>query len=272
MASFPPPARFRLEPDVEATEWIDQRLDQRREPWPPSVGFIVPNGFEAYARLLHPGHRHLGESHDERVPLRWAEIAEARGKTMHPEVELHALIDHADEWDYNHWKAISVGEGEWFPPPEALEETEALALLSILRQATSATEEAWFMLWDGYGDLRGGIDRLPRGTIHRVDEPPDVPAELVGRIFAYRHYLVFRGPLDALPTWFEWRDEAPNYFWPDDKAWIVATEIDGFSTYVGAQKDQIDLILESPFLEAVPCALSDRFDGLGDPINGEPWD
>jgi hypothetical protein len=128
------------------------------------------------------------------------------------------------------------------------------------------------MLWDGYGDLGRGIDGVPRGTIHRVDDPPNIPAELVGRIWAYRHYLVFRGPLDALPRWFEWRDEAPNYFWPDDKTWIVATEIDGFSTYVGARKDRIDLILESPFLEAVPCTLSQHFDGIGDPINGEPWD
>jgi len=78
--------------------------------------------------------------------------------------------------------------------------------------------------------------------------------------------------LDASPTWFEWRQEAPNYIWPDDKTWIVATEIEGFSTYVGAPKKQIDQILESPFFEAFPCELTDRFDGIGDPINGEPWD
>jgi hypothetical protein len=268
-APLPPP--FRVETDVAGTEWIDQRLDQSRAS-PPTVGFIVPSGFGSYARLLHPGRRLLGESHQERALLRWSEIARARGKTIHPEVDLHALIDNADEWDYEHWKAISTGGGEWFPPPEALEEAEAFPLVSILRAATSS-EDAWFMLWNGYGDLhRQGFDAVPWGTIHRVDGPPDVPAELAGSVWAYRHYFVFRGPLDALSAWFEWRNEAPNYFWPDDTAWIVATEIDGFSTYVGAPKEQIDQILKSPFLEAVPCELTHRFDGIGDPINGEPWD
>ena len=70
-----------------------------------------------------------------------------------------------------------------------------------------------------------------------------------------------RGPTD-------WRMEGPNYFWPDDRGWIVATEIDGFSTYVGAPKEAIDRILASPLLEALPSAVTHRFDGLGDPING----
>jgi hypothetical protein len=269
--SFPPPAPFELQTDVAGTEWIDERLDQSRESRL-TVGFIVPSGFEAYARLLHPARRLLGSNREQRVVLRWAEIAKVRRKTMHPEVDLHALIDNANEWDYDHWKAISTGEGEWFPPPEALEETEALALLSILRGAKSSTDNAWFMLWNGYGDLRPDTPDIPVGTIHRVDDPPDVPAGLEGGIWAFRHYYVFRGPLDALSTWFRWRDEAPNYFWPDNRSWIVATEIDGFSTYVGAPKERIDLILSSPFFEAVPCELTHRFDGIGDPVNGEPWD
>ena len=38
-----------------------------------------------------------------------AEIAEARGKTMHPEIGLPALADNPDAFDYDHWKAISTG-------------------------------------------------------------------------------------------------------------------------------------------------------------------
>lgn len=64
--------------------------------------------------------------------LRWSEIAEARGKTIHREVELHALIDDVNEWDNEHWKAMSPPGGRWHPPPEALEEIEALPLLSLL--------------------------------------------------------------------------------------------------------------------------------------------
>jgi hypothetical protein len=73
-----------------------------------------------------------------------------------------------------------------------------------------------------------------------------------------------------MSTWFAWREEEPNYVWPDDRAWITATEIDGFSTYVGAPSECLEPILESPLLEALPSELEHRFDGLGDPINGPP--
>jgi hypothetical protein len=267
MGRFPAPPPFHFETNVEGTDWFDPLLHPHG-PFPPTVGFIVPGGFESYARLLHPACRVFGQSAEQSVPLRWSEIAAAHDKTMHPEVELQALIDNQDPFDYEHWKSISTGGGEWLPPYEWLEETEALALISELRQFTAAPDDAWFMLWDGYGDLGPAIDGLPRGAIHRVRAPPNVPAELVGRTWAYRHYLVFRGPLDAISTWFDWRMEGPNYLWPDDRAWIVATEIDGFSTYVGAPKEGIDSILASPLLEALPSALTHRFDGLGDPING----
>ncbi len=190
---------------------------------------------------------------------------------MHREVALHALIDHGDTYDDNYWKSITVGDGEWGSAQEGvLPESETLALLSLLRAGTSTTDDAWFMLWDGYGNLGRWVDDLPLGVIHRAPEPPNAPAELKGSVWAYRHYIVLRGPLDALPLWFEWRQwEGPNYWWPDDRAWIVATEIDGFSTYVGGPKDRIDLILESPLLEALPAELSDDFDGGADPINSE---
>jgi hypothetical protein len=32
--------------------------------------------------------------------------------------------------------------------------------------------------------------------------------------------------------------EGPNDPWPDDRAWIVATEIDRLSTYVGAARSE----------------------------------
>jgi hypothetical protein len=269
MGLFPPPPPFRVETNVRGTEWLDPLLHPDT-PFPPVVGFIVPSGFQSYARLLHPARRFFGPSIEQSAPLRWSAIAEARGKTMHPEVELQALIDNRDEFDYEHWKAISTGGGEWFPPYEWLEEREALELVSVLRSCTTRVDDAWFMLWHGYGDLGPAIEGLPRGTIHRVPEPPDVPAELFGATWAYRHYLVLRGSLDAVPKWFEWRMEGPNYLWPDDRAWIIATEIDGFSTYVGASKECIDQVLASPLLEGFPCELAHRFDGLGDPINGPP--
>jgi hypothetical protein len=190
---------------------------------------------------------------------------------MHPEVALFALIDHADTYDRKYWKAITVGEGEWAPAREGvLPQSEALALLSILRGATSTSDDAWFMHWEGIGNLGRWIQDLPRGAIHRASLPPDAPPELKGRLAAFRAYVVIRGPLDALPKWFEWQPWAgPHYWWPDDRAWIVITEIDGFSSYVGGPKDRIDQILSSPLLEALPSDLSHDFDGGTDPTNNQ---
>ncbi len=254
--------------DVAQTDWLDARLSLDREQ-PMRVGFVVPDGFEAYARILHPARRRLGE---ETVPLRWSEIANARGKTMHPEVALYALIDHADTYDHDYWNAISEGDGEWWPAYEGvLPATEALALLAILRGATASTEDAWFLVWNGLGNLGPWIDGLPIGVIHRAPIPPDAPPELQGRIGAYRHYIVLRAPLDALSTWLEWRHgRGPNYLWPDDRAWIIVTEIDGYSTYVGASRDCIDQILGSPLMEALPSDLAHSFDGGADTINKKP--
>jgi hypothetical protein len=97
-----------------------------------------------------------------------------------------------------------------------------------------------------------------------------LPPELAGQTPALRHYLVFRAPLDGLGEWFRWSGEGPNYWWPNDRSWIVVTEIDGISTYVGGTRVCIDEVLATPFLEPLPSALEHRFDVRGDGVNGWP--
>ena len=269
--SFPPPSPFLIETDVGETAWIDEHLQPLgRLERGVLVGELVPSGFEAYARVFHPAKRLQGPSAEESTALRWAEIAAVRDKVVHPEMQIEALVDRAYEFDYDHWRAISVGDGEWFPPYEWLEETEGLALLAALRSYTQTPEDGWFLLWDGYGDLGEGIGEVPRGMIHPAPPGTRLPPELEGTTLAFRHYLVFRAPLDALEAWYRWRSEGPNYWWPGDRSWVVASEIDGFSTYVGASASCIEAILASPFLEALPSGLDRRFDVWGDTINGPP--
>jgi hypothetical protein len=271
MGVFPPPAPFVVASDVDATTWIDERLQPfGRLGEGTLVGEIVPSGFEAYARVFHPARRVFGPSIEQGATLRWSEIAAARNKTVHPQMQIEALIDKADAFDYDHWKAISSGEGDWSPPYEELEETDAMALLSLLRPFTATPNDGWFMLWDGYGDLGPEIDPLPRAMIHPDRTGTPLPPELKGRTLAFRHYLVFRGPLDGLRQWYRWRGEGPNYWWPADRAWLVVTEIDGFSTYVGASSAGIEAVLASPLVEALPSGLSLRFDVWGDTVNGPP--
>ena len=61
--------------------------------------------------------------------------------------------------------------------------------------------------------------------------------------------------------------QSPNIWWPDDRAWCVATEIDLQSTYVGGPVACIRAILDNPNLEAYPVNPEDRADFGSDTIN-----
>ena len=272
--SFPPRPPFEIVRDVRSTTWIDERLihtnDRGRAGW--LVGELMPSGFEAHARIFHPAHEvtNATEHETQWVTVRWAQIAGHRGKVVHPQMELESLIDDRDAFDYDHWRAISW-LGELFPPYEWLEGVECLALAAALAPFSSDPEPWWFWLWDGYGDLGAEIEQISRAMIHpgEVIRLPGTRPPRLGQL-ALRHYLVFRGPRLGLEAWFRWRDESPNYWYPNDRAWVVATEIDGFSTYVGGTRDCIDAVLASPRLEALACQPADHFGGWGDGLNGSP--
>jgi hypothetical protein len=84
-----------------------------------------------------------------------------------------------------------------------------------------------------------------------------------------RRCLVFTGSIDALPdlTIGGWSC-TPNWWWPDDRAWVVVSELDTPSTYVGGSEALVQTILSEPQIEAVNSHPDHRFDWLGDRING----
>jgi hypothetical protein len=61
--------------------------------------------------------------------------------------------------------------------------------------------------------------------------------------------------------------QSPNLFWPADKAWCVATEIDLDSTYVGGSAALIAAILSDERLEAFPADVTDDITAGSDEIN-----
>ena len=93
-----------------------------------------------------------------------------------------------------------------------------------------------------------------------------------------RDYLLFEGPLASLAQFgysIEWPDgrrffdhASPNLWWPDDRAWCVATEIDLDSTYIGGSQALAADLLNDPRVEATPVRAEDA---RGDTIN-PPYD
>ena len=66
--------------DTSEAQWLVDELDPTLE----TVGVLVPRGFEACARILHPAWRVRREGGRlVRSPVRWSEVAELRGTTAH---------------------------------------------------------------------------------------------------------------------------------------------------------------------------------------------
>lgn len=235
-----PSARVIWAQDARPADWIAPRLHG----FSVDTGSVIPGGFDAYCRLFHPLRKHEPGANSRT----WAEVAAHNGRIVHPEMQLH-MISHAvgatpEHYDLNDY----INELEWGSLPLV----ERGILVEVLRRHTTTPEQCWFCVWDGFG----GID-FP--TSQRVRLP-------------YRDYVLYTGPIEIAlaaldpgpdelatdPTCQPWDDQSPNLWWPEDRAWFVATEIDYAWTYVGGTEQLIESLLMTNGLEVLAAQLTDR--------------
>lgn len=149
------------------------------------------------------------------------------------------------------------GRRPWDSDPDQAElpEQQLLTLCQVLA-AHTGSNHAWYCLWEGWGWLHCAMLRI--GAYAGDDPPPPSPGAHVRPLPAFppeilhgpkvrmpdfdRTYLLFEGPIDAareLGGWVDWGDvreferQLPSLWWPDDRAWRVASEIDFEVIYVG---------------------------------------
>lgn len=246
--------------DVSAASWIAGRL----HPFGTDVGAVVPVGFEAYARIFHPITTPEGR-------LRWSDIAKRNRRIAHPEMQLHMISTRAGQPSP---KDYEPGNGpEW----GTLAIEERRVLIDTLRSYTTAPDRCWFLVWEGFGGLddRGVSARvylphraylLALGTIDSALSP--LPRK-IGPSYTVM-YVRSDGRRGSAPPDLELPPDtrqSPNLWWPDDRAWIVATEIDFAWTYVGGSAALIESVLAEPRLEALPARITDRFTYNSDVVN-----
>ncbi|MGV8979107.1 MAG: hypothetical protein ACOH17_13790 [Cellulomonas sp.] len=249
-----------LSDDVELAEWIRPRLGSQFG----AVNRTVPGGFEAYARICHPA------TDSDGALVSWPEVAAVTGGHAHPLMQWHALI--GSPYPVNATSALWPGEN----PERGNLAPEVLEVVSgVLAQHTTMASRCTFCLWEGWGWLHAA----PAGAPHpgcvstsRSQHPyldRDGPrVRLPGR-----DYLLLTGPVQSAtslgwwldPTWFQ--AQSPNLFWPTDRAWCVATEIDFDSTLVGGTRALIDALLNEPTLDAWPIHPDDCVALDGDRLN-----
>jgi hypothetical protein len=251
--------------DVTPARWIADRL----HPFAQDAGAIIPPGFDAYARIFHPATRRVGLTE---VPVTWREIAEANLRAHHPEMQFGALVTRVGTTVFDE-RAAQPGLFDGWPQVGSLPLELARALVSLLSRHTSTPEKCWFAAWEGWGDpvfahFGGSSDASAPPLPTVVARPKRPKFNTPGR-----GYYIAHGPLTAaLETVYGvvQHYQSASIWWPDDRAWCVATEVDFDWTYVGGSAACIAAVMGDPRLEALPAQLSDGVTWVSDPINPAP--
>ena len=272
----------------DPSEMRSIHLDPWREGIGSTVTSVVPRGYATYVRILHPADNSDG-------PVRWSEVAETTGKILHPLAQWECIVpDH----DNDSWNPPRHGE-----PSSAI----LLTLVSHLGKFTTTPDRCFFAIWDGWGQLhsdsslvtygwttdpppRSALDRWRVKRAHKSrPEAQETPrdrfiseraaeAENCPR-FEFepktgRPYLLGAGPLDVIlevadDTSFD-RPRVPvAMWWPADRAWFVASEIDFDSTLVAGSRELRGTLLSSTALEALEVPPNGILSLNGDTLNVE---
>jgi hypothetical protein len=235
---------LRLVDDVSAADWIVSSVRNFEY----DVGSLLPVAFEAYARVLHPAHGD-GPAGDD-VDVTWAEVAAANGRVAHAGMEWVGIT--------GDWSFMTHGRqaGLWDHPPSigSLPQGQATTLADVLQRFTQDPSDCWFAVWDGYGN-----DPFPPGTVPLIAMPN-------------RAMALLRGPISAATSAFSRRrwPESASLWWPGDRTWCVATDIDLMSTYVGGARACIDAVLADESLEAFEVSVDQTVHWRSDTINPTP--
>jgi hypothetical protein len=152
-------------------------------------------------------------------------------------------------------------------------------LCEILRGHTQDRSQCWFAVWEGWGELTG-VNTVTAAAFGGSPPPPrQAPAgwqlDLRAAKFTLpgRDYYLFTGPLDdalRIGTWIteDWfSPRSPNLWWPDDRSWCVASEIDFDSTLVAGPTGLIDELVHHDDLETWRIGGLDSLAWDGDTIN-----
>lgn len=185
---------------------------------PATVAQLLPDGYARYVRVFHPL---FPEEPHPGTARTWRSLAEETGLGYHPELTWLEFVE--AWWDRPGWVPCSPSEGR-------LDDPASTALFSLLADGHS---EATF-LYVYWGE---------------VYSPPQAPVAFHAATTAIAAVEVRAGevwgypPMD-LPV-------SPEFVWPDDRSWVVCTDVDLTATYVACDEATSAAILHHPSIEAL---------------------
>ena len=216
---LPVPPQFRFEPDVSSTDWFAAAL----KPWGKDrvrLWSFLPDTFEAYARFPNV----LGYDAEGDIE-------------MHRLQALAQLLEPFTRTPDRCWVAAWVGWGSWGPGSSAV-----LEAVPSGRAGRPPRRPRW---WARRARMRK-IERASRETQRQLSELPQVKVPA-------REYFLFASTVADVPSFaIGGFPQTPSIWWPDDRAWCVATEVDGYDSYVGGSQACIEAVLASDLMRATP--------------------
>lgn len=245
---------LKLQASGSAASWLDGRLRPATE----GLDGLVPRSFERYLRLLHPASRILDGT---RQPITWSNLASLKGESITNDMTWSDVFDQ---------KVLSnpvddIGD----PLSGSVPPNELQQLSEILAAFTSTPDTVWFAVWDGWAGLSilpdtsqplatgrpVGITRFVSRFQRRDNSRAEGVAATVH--LPARDYFLFSGTcLDASQSFTTPPGtQSASMWWPEDRAWFIATEIDDVSTYIGASNECARALLSASDLELVVCRI-----------------
>lgn len=247
--------------DTSHTDWIVDALP----PAAPGVRFRIPGGYESILRIHHPHHE----------GARWADVA--------PDLLVPGGDNVEVSWPLH--ERIDAEEG-------SLDTSIVDQLIPLLAAATSTSTRCHYGLWRGFGEFapRSGLmvytsAKSPWGRLRqrraqavlqrRADATRQVARHFIERCavrewWGGRDFALFDGTIDdvrsvgsaSLFAALDGRQEidrrSPQWWWPEDRAWFVATEIDDPWTYLAGTDDLIAAV-EALDLESVRVSYDEMW-------------
>jgi hypothetical protein len=227
------------EPDrTHASWWLEQLQPWGRQGVP--VNSLVPANLPAVCQILHPWWGRASE------PVRWRQLAQQHGFGGVRELDESRGQDptRADTIPAATQAGLQAGTGE-------LDQLTAVALVDVLAGHTTTPDDVFVAVWVGWGDMA------------RQWFPGAAHVETQGR----GHFLL-RGPLSGVLTSVREspiHQPAAGLWWPADRAWFVATEIDFEWTFVAGSDQLAQRLLTDDRLEVARVSFDAPANCAADP-------
>lgn len=209
--------------------WLRDRLGRSQAGPGHVVSELVPSGYEAYVRIFH-----RFESADGAGRSRtWQAWAKDSGVPFHAELSHWWLRD----------EDRSPGRSLWQAKEGALDDGSRRALARVL--AGVSGDQAAYFAYDLVALLWGEDEPLVRrASLADLEAVREAVRDVVG-------------------------DSGPEFWWPQDRSWVITTDYDLLSTYVGCSAETAELLLGDDELETLPVTLQTRVDwGTNPPREG----